>query len=140
MTNLQLARNLVYLRTVSNLKQDDIADIFNITRQTCSNYETSSRTPDLAFLASFAAYFHVTIDQLLLHDLEAERFKPDFSLSASSASSIMKDEKTPYMQGIEKNTGNYIYLTKEELNLIFAFRSSSDEKRKLVTGFLNPEK
>lgn len=140
MTNLQLARNLVYLRTVSNLKQDDIADIFNITRQTCSNYETSSRTPDLAFLASFATYFHVTIDQLLLHDLEAERFQPASALSVSRTSSVMKETQTPYIQGIEKNTGNYIYLTPEELNLLFAFRSSSDEKRKLVTGFLNSEK
>lgn len=47
MANLQLAKNLFYLRTISGLKQDDIADIFNISRQACSNYETSTRTPDL---------------------------------------------------------------------------------------------
>ena len=28
MANLQLAKNLFYLRTISGLKQDDIADIF----------------------------------------------------------------------------------------------------------------
>ena len=52
MANLQLAKNLFYLRTISGLKQDDIADIFNISRQACSNYETSTRTPDLGYLAS----------------------------------------------------------------------------------------
>ena len=57
MANLQLAKNLFYLRTISGLKQDDIADIFNISRQACSNYETSTRTPDLGYLASFAAIF-----------------------------------------------------------------------------------
>ena len=58
----------------------------------------------------------------------------------SDPSSVMMESKTPYMQGIEKNTGNYIYLTEEELNLILAFRSSSDEQRKIVTGFLNSDK
>ena len=100
MANIQLAKNLLYLRTLYNLKQDDIANLFNITRQACSNYEKSTRTPDLDVLASFAAYFHVTLDQLILHDLKAE----------------------------------------EELNLILAFRSSSDEQRKIVTGFLNSDK
>ena len=124
MANIQLAKNLLYLRTLYNLKQDDIANLFNITRQACSNY-----------LASFAAYFHVTLDQLILHDLKAEGFTAD-----SDPSSVMMESKTPYMQGIEKNTGNYIYLTEEELNLILAFRSSSDEQRKIVTGFLNSDK
>jgi len=131
MANIQLAKNLLYLRTLYNLKQDDIANLFNITRQACSNYEKSTRTPDLDVLASFAAYFHVTLDQLILHDLKAEGFTAD-----SDPSSVMMESKTPYMQGIEKNTGNYIYLTEEELNLILAFRSSSDEQRKIVTGFI----
>ena len=116
MANLQLAKNLFYLRTISGLKQDDIADIFNISRQACSNYETSTRTPDLGYL-------------------EAEHFIP-----GSEYPSGMRETVTPYMQGIEKNTGNYIYLTEEEVDLVFAFRSSSDEKRKLATGFLHSDK
>mgnify|MGYP002599895805 CR=1 FL=1 len=135
MANIQLAKNLLYLRTLYNLKQDDIANLFNITRQACSNYEKSTRTPDLDVLASFAAHFHVTMDQLILCDLEAEHFIP-----GSEYPSGMRETVTPYMQGIEKNTGNYIYLTEEELNLILAFRSSSDEQRKIVTGFLNSDK
>ena len=126
MANIQLAKNLLYLRTLYNLKQDDIANLFNITRQACSNYEKSTRTPDLDVLASFAAYFHVTLDQLILHDLKAEGFTAD-----SDPSSVMMESKTPYMQGIEKNTGNYIYLTEEELNLIPLMNSV-----KLLPAFL----
>lgn len=114
MANIQLAKNLLYLRTLYNLKQDDIANLFNITRQACSNYEKSTRTPDLDVLASFAAYFHVTLDQLILHDLKAEGFTAD-----SAPSSVMMESKTPYMQGIEKNTGNYIYLTEEGTEPLF---------------------
>ena len=87
------------------------------------------------YLASFAAHFHVTMDQLILCDLEAEHFIP-----GSEYPSGMRETVTPYMQGIEKNTGNYIYLTEEEVDLVFAFRSSSDEKRKLATGFLHSDK
>ncbi len=131
MANVQLAKNLLYLRTLYNLKQDDIANLFNITRQACSNYEKSTRTPDLDVLASFAAYFHVTLDQLILHDLKAEGFTAD-----SDPSSVMMESKTPYMQGIEKNTGNYIYLTEEELNLILAFRLPLMNSVKLLPAFL----
>ena len=88
MANIQLAKNLLYLRTLYNLKQDDIANLFNITRQACSNYEKSTRTPDLDVLASFAAYFHVTLDQLILHDLKAEGFTADSDPSSVMMNSV----------------------------------------------------
>ena len=89
MANLQLAKNLFYLRTISGLKQDDIADIFNISRQACSNYETSTRTPDLGYLASFATHFHVTMDQLILCDLEAEHFIPNRNILPACARRLL---------------------------------------------------
>lgn len=49
MVNIQLAKNLLYLRTLYNLKQDDIANLFNITRQACSNYEKVRVHPILMF-------------------------------------------------------------------------------------------
>ena len=80
--------------------------------------------------------FHVTLDQLILHDLKAEGFTAD-----SAPSSVMMESKISIYAGYrKKSTGNYIYLTEEELNLILAFRSSSDEQRKIVTGFLNSDK
>ena len=51
----------------------------------------------LVIWLSFAAHFHVTMDQLILCDLEAEHFIPD-----SEYSSGMRETVTPYMQGIEK--------------------------------------
>ena len=100
MANLQLAKNLFYLRTISGLKQDDIADIFNISRQACSNYETSTRTPDLGYLASFAAHFHVTMDQLILCDLEAEHFIPDSTVVNLSILEKFQNSFSPDFIGI----------------------------------------
>ena len=136
MANLQLAKNLFYLRTISGLKQDDIADIFNISRQACSNYETSTRTPDLGYLASFAAHFHVTMDQLILCDLEAEHFIP-----GSEYPSGMREYGYSLYAGNRKKIPVTTSISpKKKWILVFAFRSSSDEKRKLATGFLHSDK
>lgn len=89
MANLQLAKNLFYLRTISGLKQDDIADIFNISRQACSNYETSTRTPDLGYLASFATHFHVTMDQLILCDLKPNILFPNRNILPACARRLL---------------------------------------------------
>lgn len=154
MANLQLARNLRFLRKKNHLNQEDLANMLSISRQAYCNYENSSRTPDIENLVILAAHFHISLDQLILHDLEA-----DAHLSASSFSSAIRETTTPYLhtpagtmaessisadtflsshaKGIEKNTGNYIYLSSEELDTVLTLRSSSSETRQIVTGFLN---
>ena len=47
MANIQLTENLRILRERSNLKQDEFSRYLNISRQTYSNYESGTRTPDL---------------------------------------------------------------------------------------------
>lgn len=80
-------------------------------------------------------------------------------LDSSSFSSAIHETPTPYLhaqtgtltessistdtflashaKGIEKNTGNYIYLSSEELDTVLTLRSTSPETRQIVTGFLN---
>ena len=130
MANLQLARNLRFLRKKNHLNQEDLANMLSISRQAYCNYENSSRTPDIENLVILAAHFHISLDQLILHDLEDEAL-----LDSSSFSSAIHETPTPYFhaqtgtltessistdtflashaKGIEKNTGNYIYLSSE---------------------------
>lgn len=65
MPNVQLANNLRYLRKQHHMTQDDVSKILNISRQAYSNYETSSRTPDLDTLICLANYYHITLDELV---------------------------------------------------------------------------
>ena len=65
MANIQLTENLRILRERSNLKQDEFSRYLNISRQTYSNYERGTRTPDLELLKSIADFYHITIDELL---------------------------------------------------------------------------
>ena len=154
MANLQLARNLRFLRKKNHLNQEDLANMLSISRQAYCNYENSSRTPDIENLVILAAHFHISLDQLILHDLEDEAL-----LDSSSFSSAIHETPTPYLhaqtdtltessistdtflashaKGIEKNTGNYIYLSPEELDTVLTLRSTSPETRQIVTGFLN---
>ena len=61
MANIQLTENLRILRERSNLKQDEFSRYLNISRQTYSNYERGTRTPDLELLKSIADFYHITI-------------------------------------------------------------------------------
>ena len=90
------------------------------------------------YLGYLALLLHIFT--LLWTSLSSVISKPNILFPESEYPSGMRETVTPYMQGIEKNTGNYIYLTEEEVDLVFAFRSSSDEKRKLATGFLHSDK
>ena len=154
MANLQLARNLRFLRKKNHLNQEDLANMLSISRQAYCNYENSSRTPDIESLVILAAHFHISLDQLILHDLEAESL-----LSTSPFSSSIREATSPYLvsssdassdssqsvdvyltshkQGIEKITDNYIYLSPEELDTVLTLRSSSPETRQIVAGFLH---
>ena len=71
------------------------------------------------------------------------------SVYKNNSTDALKDyhEVRDYILGINKAVQNVFNsldpddnFTEEELNLILAFRSSSDEQRKIVTGFLNSDK
>jgi transcriptional regulator with XRE-family HTH domain len=124
MPNIQLAKNLRSLRDMNNLTQDDLSDMLNISRQAYSNYENSKRTPDLDSLMRLSAFYHVTLDQLVNGNL-------------SNSSQIFAEEKVPYYMALDIETGNTIYLKKDETELITKFRSLSDDNQKIIIGFLD---
>ena len=124
MPNIQLAKNLRSLRDMNNLTQDDLSDMLNISRQAYSNYENSKRTPDLDSLMRLSAFYHVTLDQLVNGNL-------------SNSSQIFAEEKVPYYMALDIETGNTIYLKKDETELITKFRSLSDDNQKIIIGFID---
>ena len=128
MPNIQLANNLRYLRKQKNLTQKDLSEMLNISRQAYSNYETSKRTPDLDSLLYLAGFYNVNLDGLVLGSLPS----PDLAAAGSIA-----EQKIPYTLSIDKNTGNSIYLTEEELDIITKLRTLSREHKQLITGFIN---
>ena len=71
MPNIQLARNLKYLRLAYGLTQDDLGAFLNISRQAYSNYENLKRSPDLDSLIRLASLYHLSLDDLVSRELSS---------------------------------------------------------------------
>lgn len=129
MSNIQLANNLRFLRTKHKLTQDDPSSLLNISRQAYSNYETSKRTPDLDSLLHISRFYRISIDELVLDNLQST-----YHTSALKTG----EEYIPYVvMAKEKNTGNSIYLSREELDFIIKYRALSEENKQILAGFLS---
>ena len=127
MPNIQLANNLKYLRKKHNLTQTTLSQILNISRQAYSIYETSKRTPDLDSLLQLTTFYQVNLNDLVLGNLQ------DTTIYSDKVSETV----VPYTFVKDKKTGNTIYLTDEELDLITQFRTLSKENKQIITGFLH---
>ena len=129
MSNIQLANNLRFLRTKHKLTQDDLSSLLNISRQAYSNYETSKRTPDRDSLLHISRFYRISIDELVLDNLQST-----YHTSALKTG----EEYIPYVvMAKEKNTGNSIYLSREELDFIIKYRALSEENKQILAGFLS---
>lgn len=129
MSNIQLANNLRFLRTKHKLTQDDLSSLLNISRQAYSNYETSKRTPDLDSLLHISRFYRISIDELVLDNLQST-----YHTSALKTG----EEYIPYVvMAKEKNTGNSIYLSREELDFIIKYRALSEENKQILADFLS---
>jgi transcriptional regulator with XRE-family HTH domain len=53
------------LRKANDLTQDQIAEIFHVSPQSVSRWETGANYPDIGLLPHIAGFFKVTVDELL---------------------------------------------------------------------------
>ena len=82
-------------------------------------------------LLYLAGFYNVNLDSLVLGSLPS----PDQADAAASES--IAEQKIPYTLSVDKNTGNSIYLTEEELEIITKIRTLSRENKQIITGFIN---
>ena len=126
MSNIQLAKNLRFLRKKHHLKQDDIRIMLNISRQAYSNYERGNRTPDLDSLLYLADFYNVTLNDLVLCNLSG----------GDDSYDELSEGKVPYIATKSKSTNRSLYLSEEELELVLGYRSLSSDKQELIKGFI----
>lgn len=63
--NLTFGTKLKELRKEKGLKQNELAQIFNVSKTSICQYETLKQEPNLTLLVKMANYFNVTTDYLL---------------------------------------------------------------------------
>lgn len=62
--------NLISLRKINNLSQEQLAAKLGISRQTLSKYETGESVPDIEKCKAIADYFGVSLDDLINYSIE----------------------------------------------------------------------
>lgn len=60
--------NLVFLRKVNHLSQEELADKIGVSRQTLSKYETGEALPDIEKCKKLARVLDVTLDDLVNYE------------------------------------------------------------------------
>lgn len=65
MSTLNLAENIIRLRHDKKITQEQLADFVGVTKASVSKWETKQSMPDILLLPQLAAFFDVTIDELL---------------------------------------------------------------------------
>lgn len=98
MKEINIAKVLVNKRREKNITQDELANYLKVTKASVSKWETGRSYPDVTFLPKLAAYFNISVDELI--DYKPQMTKEDIrklyrSLSADFTSkpfdSVMED-------------------------------------------------
>lgn len=70
-----LADNLIFLRNIKGLTQEQIAEVIGISRQSYSKWEQGETYPDIDKCDKLAKYYGVTIDSLVHQDNKVDDIK-----------------------------------------------------------------
>ena len=62
---MKLNENIAALRKKKGLTQEELAQVFGVTNQAVSKWESSQSCPDVALLPGLAAFFGVSVDALM---------------------------------------------------------------------------
>ena len=62
-----IGRNLIHLRKLNQLTQEEVAERINVSRQAVAKWESDETTPDLRSCMALAELYNVTMDDLVNH-------------------------------------------------------------------------
>jgi len=77
MKEINIARAIVNKRKEKGITQDDLANYIGVSKASVSKWETGQSYPDITFLPQIAAYFNISIDELMGY--EPQMTKEDIS-------------------------------------------------------------
>ena len=133
MTNKTLADKLKELRKFHNYKQEDIAAVIGVIRQTYSHYETGKRTPNGDILCKLARFYNITMDELIADTIEL-----DSDLYFTSPLQTQKAEEFgEYLSyfNTDTNRKKYQFHTVLEKELLYYFEKLSEADKKEIIEF-----
>lgn len=99
MNTLNFSGNITRLRHEKNITQEQLADFIGITKASVSKWETGQSLPDILLLPRLAAFFDVTIDELLGYEpqLSKEQIQKIYRELAAAFAEL------PFEEAMEKS-------------------------------------
>ncbi|WP_155252412.1 helix-turn-helix domain-containing protein, partial [Paenibacillus polymyxa] len=73
MKEINLASIIVAKRKGKGITQDELAAYIGVSKASVSKWETGQSYPDITFLPQLAAYFNISIDELMGYSPQMER-------------------------------------------------------------------
>lgn len=94
MNRLNLSENIIMLRRKKGITQDELASFLSVTKASVSKWETRQSYPDILLLPQIAAYFDVSIDELLGYEpqMSSEQIKKCYLELADDFAKLPFDE------------------------------------------------
>lgn len=85
---MALGEILVNLRKTKGLSQEQLAEEFNLTRQTISKWELNQSSPDINYLVQLSDFFGVSIDYLIKGEEANPNANPDGKAVEKNTNSV----------------------------------------------------
>lgn len=119
MKNIDLPEKLKELRLAHAYKQVDVASALGIVRQSYSHYERGDRTPDSEMLYKIAAFYNISVNDLMQHAVSLD---PDiyYDSPPPAESGPYLDDFLEYLKK-PKNQKRFKDFTNMERELIYYF-------------------
>ncbi len=98
MNKLNLSDNIIRLRHEKKLTQEELADFIGVTKGSVSKWEKGINTPDILLLPRLAAFFDVTVDELIGYEaqLSGEQIRYQYGQLSGDFAAL------PFREALEK--------------------------------------
>ena len=106
MNALNLAENIIRLRHDKKITQEQLADFVGVTKASVSKWETKQSMPDILLLPQLAAFFDVTIDELLGYEPQLSKEQMQ-KIYLELAAAFAKDPFEEVIERVEKVEKEY---------------------------------
>ncbi len=90
-----MLKNIRLLRMRSNMSQQQLADVINVSQQSINKYENHDVEPNIETLCAIADYFNVSVDFLVGRtDVERKNEKTEFCQLNSAEKALIDKIRT----------------------------------------------
>ena len=102
MDQIKIGSFLKTLRKEKNLTQENLAERLNVSGRTVSRWETGSNMPDIGMLVEIAAFYDVSIPEIINGERKSENMNQETKDTAAAMAAYSKNE---VKNGKQKVTG-----------------------------------